>query len=338
MFLRSRVISFQIKSKVEDELDRMVQAGILKPVNTSRWATPVVPVLKSDGSIRICGDFSVTVNPRILIDEHPLPTHEELFAKMAGCRYFSKIDLKQAYLQLELREEDKEILTLNTSKGLYQCNRLMYGVASAPEIWQRTIESILKDIPDNTVFLDDIKIASISRNRHIEVLKLVLERLSKFNMRINLEKCVFLKDQISYCGHVISKDGIKKEQKKIEAVHNLPRPTNISETRAFIGLINYYGRFIKDLSTILRPLNALLCKNVPFKWTRNCEEAFKQPKQACCGDKIFVSFNPKLPIVLATDASPYGVGAVLSHTYPDGSERVIQYASGTLNETQRKYA
>jgi len=337
VFLRSRQVPFQIRNKVENELDRMVEAGILKPVEASKWATPIVPVLKKDGGVRICGDFSVTINPCLIVDEHPLPTHDELFAKMAGCKIFSKIDLKQAYLQLELRDEDKEILTLNTSKGLYQCNRLMYGVASAPAIWQRTIENILKNIPDITVFLDDIKIASSNVEKHFEILELVLGRLSEYNVRINLKKCIFLKDQISYLGHVIGKDGIKKELKKMEAVEKLPRPRNVSEVRAFIGLINYYGRFIKNLSDILRPLNEILKKHTRFQWTLDCENAFKKAKQAFCSNKILISFNPTLPIVVATDASPYGVGAVLSHVFPNGMERVIQYASCTLNDTQRKY-
>jgi len=169
----------------------------------------------------------VTVNSCLILDEYPLPIHDELFAKMAGCKIFSKIDLKQAYLQLELRDEDKEILTLNMSKDLYQCNRLMYGVASAPAIWQRTIENILKNIPDITVFLDDIEIASINVEKHFEILELVLSRLSEYNVRINLEKCIFLKDQILYLGYIIGKDGIKKEQKKMEIVKKLPR--NVSE-------------------------------------------------------------------------------------------------------------
>jgi len=337
VFLRSRQVPFQIKNKVENELDRMVEAGILNPVEASTWATPIVPVLKKDGGVRICGDFSVTVNKCLVVDEHPLPTHEELFAKMAGCEIFSKLDLKKAYLQLELRKEDKEILTLNTSKGLYQCNRLMYGVASAPAIWQRTIENILKNIPDITVFLDDIKIASVNVEKHFEILELVLKRLSEYNVRLNLDKCAFLKKQISYCGHIIGKDGIRKEQKKMEAVEKLPRPKDVSEVRAFIGLINYYGRFIKNLSCILKPLNDLLKKNSQFRWTSACERAFNNAKQAFASDEILVSFNPNLPVVLATDASPYGVGAVLSHVYPNGTERVIEYASNTLNDTQRKY-
>ncbi|XP_029157207.1 uncharacterized protein K02A2.6-like [Nylanderia fulva] len=260
VFLRSRQVPFQIKNKVENELNRMVEAGILKPVEASTWATPIVPVLKKDGGVRICGDFSVTVNSCLIVDEHTLPTHEELFAKMAG------------YI---------------------------------------------------TVFLDDIKIASVNVEKHFEILELVLSRLSEYNIRINLEKCTFLKNQISYCGHIIGKDGIKKEKKKMEAVEKLPRPKNVSEVRAFIGLINYYGRFIENMSDMLKPLNDLLKKNSHFKWTSACERAFNSTKQAFCNDKILVSFNPNLPIVLATDASPYGVGAVLSHVYLNGTEREL---------------
>lgn len=336
VFLRSRLIPFQIKERVEAELDRMVQAGISKPVSGSRWAIPIVPVLKRYGNIRICGDFSVSVNSNIIVDEHPLPSHDELFAKMAECGYFSKIDLKQAYLQLELREEDKEVLTLNTCKGLFQCNRLMYGIASAPAIWQRAIENILKDIEEVTVFIDEMKVATRSKERHLQVLKMIFERLAKYNVRINVDKCEFLKDEISYCVYVIGKDGIRKEQVKMEAVQKLPRPSNVVELRAFLGLINCYGKFIENLSSIVKPLNTLLKKDTKFKWTNDCERAFMLAKEAFCGEQILVSFNPKLPVVVATDASPYGVGAVLSHKYPDGTERVIQYASATLNDTQKK--
>lgn len=134
VFLLSIQIPSQLKNKVENELNRMVQAGILKPVEASRWAIPIVPVLKRDGGIRICGDFNITVNPCIIVDEHPLLTDEELFAKMVGCKVFSKIDLKQAYLQLELRDEDKQILTLNTSKGYFNV------IVSCTE-WHRRLRS-----------------------------------------------------------------------------------------------------------------------------------------------------------------------------------------------------
>ncbi|XP_029158172.1 uncharacterized protein K02A2.6-like [Nylanderia fulva] len=338
VFIKNRAVPFKILEKVEKELENMVKAGILEKVESSNWATPIVPVLKKNGGIRICGDYSITVNPSLIIDEHPLPTMEELFASMSGGTIFSKIDLKQAYLQLPVAESDREILTLSTHKGLYKCNRLMYGVASAPAIWQRTMENILCGIPGVAIFLDDIRIAGKDIKQHCERLELVLKRLSEYNIRINVEKCAFLKDKISYCGYIISKNGISKEPKKIEAVQKMPRPTNTTQLRAFIGLVNYYGRFIEHLSDKMYPLNNLLKKNVKFNWSKECETAFRKIKVEFGSKKILVPFNPKLPLILAVDASPYGIGAVLSHMYPDGTERVIQYASNTLNETQKKYA
>ncbi|XP_018407395.1 PREDICTED: uncharacterized protein K02A2.6-like [Cyphomyrmex costatus] len=166
----------------------MVDAGILEKVEMSRWATPIVPVLKKDSGIRICGDFSVSVNPSLIVDKHPLPTIEELFASMSGGTIFSQIDLKQAYLQLPVEETDREILTLSMHKGLFKCNRLMYGVASAPAIWQRTMENIFSGIPGVAVFLDDIRIAGKDLEQHLERLESVLKRLSEHNIRINVEK------------------------------------------------------------------------------------------------------------------------------------------------------
>lgn len=145
-------------------------------------------------------------------------------------------------------------------------------------------------------------------------------------------------DRVNYCGYVINKDGVHKEESKMESIKSMPRPKNVSEVRAFTGMINYYGCFIPNLSTILHPLNELLRKNSPFTWSKECELAFKKAKEAFTSDKVLVHFNPKLPLVLATDASSYGVGAVLSHRYPDGSECVIQFASQTLSPTQQKYS
>ncbi|KMQ86353.1 hypothetical protein RF55_14672 [Lasius niger] len=337
-FLKARSVPFKLIPLLEKELDELVQAGILTKVENSEWATPIVPVLKANGTIRVCGDYKSTINSKLLIDEHPLPTTNELFAKLAGGIRFSKIDLRQAYLQLEIHPEDSKLLTLNTHKGLYAVNRLMYGIASAPAIWQRTLEQILQDIPGVAIFLDDIVITAHSDCEHLRRLHMVLGRLHKHNVRINLEKSRFFTHEVQYCGYVLRKDGIHKEPSKMEAISQMPRPQNVSDVRAFIGMINYYSKFIRNLSSILQPLNMLLHKNTRFEWTRKQEVAFIKAKEAFMSNQVLAHFDPKLPIVLATDASPYGVGAVLSHAYPDGTERVIQYASQTLSETQRKYA
>ncbi|KAK2575252.1 hypothetical protein KPH14_012703, partial [Odynerus spinipes] len=342
IFLKARRVPFKLLPLVEKELENLVKAGILEQVNTSLWATPIVPVLKKDNSIRVCGDFSVTLNKCLLTDQYPLPTIDELFSALAGGEKFSKIDLKQAYLQMEVHPDDREFLTLNTHRGLFRCTRLLYGIASAPAIWQREIETILKGIHGVSVFLDDIKITGPNDEIHLQRIKEVLTRLSEYNIRINKEKSEFLKEGIHYCGYYIDKHGLHKEQKKMEAIERMPRPSNITELRAFLGMINYYGRFIRNLSQILTPLYKLLEKENrqegSFRWSPACEAAFVAAKKAFMSDQILAHYDPQLPLIIACDASAYGVGAVLSQKYPDGNERVLQYASQTLSRTQRKYS
>jgi len=193
----------------------------------------------------------------------------------------------------------------------------------------------LQGIPGVAIFLDDIVITAHSDCEHLRRLHMVLNRLHKHNVRINLEQCSFFTHEVQYCGYMLRDDGIHKEPSKMKAISNMFRPQNISDVRAFVGMINYYSRFIKNLSSILQPLNKLLHKNTRFLWTKEQEIAFNRAKEAFVSNQILAHFDPKLPIVLATDASAYGVGAVLSHTYPDGSEKVIQYASQTLSELNR---
>ncbi|XP_055522452.1 uncharacterized protein K02A2.6-like [Wyeomyia smithii] len=337
VYIEARQVPFSLRDAVEKELDILVQNGVLEKVNHSRWATPIVPILKSNNRVRLCGDYKVTVNPNLEIDDHPVPTIEELFANVAGGEKFTKIDLTQAYLQLEVEEGDREVLTLSTHKGLYRPTRLMYGIASAPAIWQRLMEQVLNGIPGVTVFLDDIRVTGPNDLIHLQRLEDVLKRLSSYNMRINLEKCQFFENAIEYCGYLIDKVGIHKVPGKIDAVQNMPIPKNKDQVRSFVGLVNYYGRFFPNLSTTLYPLNNLLKNTVPFVWSKECDEAFNKIKCEMQSEKILAHYDSTLPLVLATDASPYGVGAVLSHVFSDGSERPIQYASQTLNATQQAY-
>ncbi|XP_059610782.1 uncharacterized protein K02A2.6-like [Phlebotomus argentipes] len=336
IFLRARNVPFALRESVENEIKSLVKDGVLVKVNQSRWATPVVAIPKSSGRVRLCGDYSCTVNPRLIIDKHPLPTTEELLSDLAGGERFSKIDLSQAYLQLEVREEDREILTLSTHKGLYRPTRLMYGVASAVAIWQRMMESLLLDIPGVKVFLDDIRITGSNDEEHFDRLKEVFRRLKSKNMRVNFGKCEFFADKISYCGYVIDKQGIHKDPKKVEALEEMPRPTNKDEVRAYTGFVNYYGRFFPHLSTKLHPINDLL-KKKGFHWNKHCEKAFREIKKEMSSDKVLAHFDEKQVVVVAVDASPVGVGACLGHRYEDGTERPVNFASQTLTDTQKKY-
>ncbi|XP_062717120.1 uncharacterized protein K02A2.6-like [Aedes albopictus] len=337
VYLRARPVPFSIRNAVEEEIKTLEKNGVLVKVNHSAWATPVVPVMKMNNRVRLCGDYKITVNPILVVDEHPLPTVEELFANVAGGEKFTKIDLSQAYLQLEVSPEDQEVLTLSTHLGLYRPTRLMYGVSSAQAIWQRLMEEVLNGFPRVTVFLDDIRVTGPNDQVHLQRLEEVLKRLSQYSMRINLDKCQFFADQIEYCGYLIDRNGIHKVRNKIDAIQNMPAPTTKEQVRSFVGLVNYNGRFFPHLSTTIYPLNRLLRNNVAFHWTKECEEAFSKVKDEMQSDRFLVHYCTELPLVLATDASPYGVGAVLSHIMPDGTERPIMYASKTLNDTQRRY-
>lgn len=192
-FLRARPVPIALREKVNNDIDRLVKCGVLSPVKYSDWATPIVPVIKGDGSVRICGDFKVTVNPVLNIEKYPQPRREDLFASLAGGKRFSKVDLASAYLQMEVAEDSKKYLTINTLKGLFRYNRLVFGIASAPAIFQRAIETFLQGIPGVLVYQDDILITKEDNQTHLQSLHTVLQRLENQGLRVKPSKCSFFR-------------------------------------------------------------------------------------------------------------------------------------------------
>lgn len=225
---------YSLKPKVEEELQRLEKEGIIKPVTHCKWASPVVPVLKKNGQVCLCGDYKVTIKPVMKVDQYPLPRIQDIFASLAGGKKFSKIDLTQAYNQMEVDEATRELMTINTQKGLYQYTRLQFGVAAAPAIWQRAIEQVLQGVPFTSSVLDDMIISGKTDEEHLANLDAVLERLEKFGLRANFNKCDFFQEQVSYCGHMISEEGFKKSPDKVNAVLKAPRPENLQQLRSFL--------------------------------------------------------------------------------------------------------
>jgi len=191
-FSKARSVPLALKEKVETELGKLESMGIISPVQFSRWAAPIVPVLKQNGTVRICGDFKVTVNQACPTDSYPLPRVDELLANLSGGKYFSKLDMSQAYLQLPLDNESREYVTVNTHKGLYRYNRLPFGVSSAPSIFQKTMESLLQGIKGVSVYIDDILISGPTIEEHLHTLDLVLAKLAVAGLKLNKPKCFFL--------------------------------------------------------------------------------------------------------------------------------------------------
>ena len=338
-FCKSRSIPYAMRDLVTKELQRLVSEGIVEPVQFSEWASPIVAVLKEDRkSVRLCGDFKQTINPVSKLDRYPLPKIEDLFATLSGGKSFTKLDLSQAYQQLTLDEASKKFVIINTPQGLFQYTRLPYGISSAPGIFQRVMENILRGIPGVTVYIDDILITGPDDKRHLNSLKEVLSRLDKVGLRAKESKCKFMASSVTYLGYQIDRDGLHPMAGKVQAVNDAPNPRNTTELKSYLGLLTYYSKFIPNMSTTLAPVNRLLCKDVEWKWTEVEQKAFEDSKKSLTSSSLLVHFDPSLKLILACDASAYGVGAVLAHRMPDGSEKPIGYASRSLSRAERNYS
>ena len=337
-FYPARSVPYALRDLVDKELTRLEQEGTIEPVQISEWAAPIVPVVKKDKkSVRICGDFRITVNPVSSLDRYPLPKVEDLFARMKHGRYFSKLDLSQAYQQLPLDDDSRKYVVINTHKGLFRYTRLPFGIASAPGIFQRVIEGVLQGIDGAIVYLDDILISGTTEEQHLETLDTVLNRLNGAGLRVKKSKCEFMKPSVSYLGHQIDAQGLHPRQGKVRAIREAPTPTSVGMLKSHIGMLSYYSRFMPNLSTLLHPLYKLLRKGSQWHWGKAQQEAFNQSKELLVSQDCLTHFDPSLELTLACDASAYGLGAVLSHKMPDGSERPIGYASRTLNAAERNY-
>ena len=337
-FFKPRSVPCAMKQMVEEELDRLTTMKVIEPVCFAEWATPIVPVLKTAGSISICGDYKITVNRVSHLEQYPIPSLDDLCEKLTGGKQFSKLDLSHANPQLPLDEASKQFVTINTHKGLFRYNRLPFGVRTAPAIFQRTIENILQGIPHMAVYLDDIIVTGTTRAQHLETLNIFLSRLAEAGLKLKREKCTFMADEVLYLGHRIDQHGLHPVRDKVEAIQKAREPDNVPELQPFLGLLNYYGRFLPKLSTVLAPLHKLLCKDTKWYWGPQQQQSFLQVKELLLPVNVLVHYDPSKPIPLQSDASNYGLGAVLSHIMDDGSERPVSFASRTLNAAEKNYS
>ena len=337
-FFKARPVPYALREKLEKELDHLVKEGVIQPVTHSDWATPVVPVVKRDGSVRLCGDYKITVNKVAKFDSYPLPRIDDLFASLSGGKTFTKLDLAHAYLQVPLDAESKKFTTINTHRGLYEYNRLPFGISSAPAIFQRTIENTLQNLSHTCVYLDDILITGKTETEHIRNLEEALTCLEKAGLRLKKQKCSFMLTSVDYLGHTISSEGLQPTREKVRAIKDAPTPTNVAQLRSFLGLVNYYGKFLPQLATTLAPLYSLLRQDSKWNWTDKQQKAFEAAKDQLSSGKLLVHYDPDRELVLACDASPYGIGAVLSQICPDGNEKPVAFASRSLAPAERKYS
>ena len=294
-------------------------------------------VPKPNGKVRITGDFKNTVNSQLCVNQYPLSNPDDLFASIAGGEKFSKLDGQDAYHQIELDEASKKFVVVNTHRGLYRYNVLPQGIASSPSIFQQFSDKIFKDIPMSGSFLDDGICSGKSDQQHLYSLKTILQRMREVNYHLSRDKCMFLKRRIEFLGHIITEKGLHTSPQKVEAIANIKSLRDVTEVRSFLGLINFYGKFVPLLADICAPMYRLLKNDVQWKWTKECESAFVTVKAKLMSNELLAHFNPELPIGISCDASNQGLGVVLFHRYPDGTERPIQFASKILTPTEGRY-
>ena len=257
---------------------------------------------------------------------------------LSGGTKFSKLDLAHAYLQLCLDDKSKSLVTINTHRGLFEYNRLPFGVSTAPAIFQRSIDSLLQGIPNVCAYLDDIIITGKTEEEHLQNLSAVLSKLQEAGLRLKRSKCYFMAESVEYLGHIIDAKGLHPTKAKVAAVQNSPVPRDITQLKSFLGLINYYRKFLPDLSSLLAPLNNLLQKGVKWTWTEAQQTTFDEAKQLLQSSVVLAHYDPSKELVLACDASPYGVGAVLSQYQDDKTEKPIAFASRSLSKAEKNYS
>ena len=337
-YFKPRTVPFALRDKVEAEIQRLEKEGVLKKVESSDWATPIVPVLKPDGTVRICGDFKVTLNQYLDVPEYPMPTSEELFTKLNGGELFTKLDLSHAYQQVVLDEKSQPYVTITTHLGLYRYTRLPFGVAAAPAIFQQIIDKMLDGLSQTGGILDDLIVTGENDEQHARNLYKTLKKFEESGAKFKKSKCVIMQPKIEYFAFVLDRHGIHPSPAKVQAILEVRDPQNRSELQSFLGLVNYYRKFIPNMSTLVSPLNQLLSKDTPWCWSPECKGSFQALKDTLASSSVLAHYSPKLEVQLAVDASPVGLGAVISHITEDGTERPIAYASRSLTKAEKNYS
>ncbi|XP_057310486.1 uncharacterized protein K02A2.6-like [Hydractinia symbiolongicarpus] len=334
----TRRLPFHTRKKVEAELDRLLKLDIIEPVNgPTSWVSPIVAVPKKNGKIRLCVDMR-RANTAIIREKHPIPKLEEILPLLNGATVFSKIDLREGYHQIELAEESRNITAFITHKGIFRYKRLIYGISSAFEHFQKNIEMVIADCEGAKNISDDIFIWGKTQAEHDRNLDKVLRNLSENGLRVNPEKCEFSKNKILFSGYTLTTDGISPDPSKVTAVNKFKTPTTSTEVRSFLGLVNYCSQFIKDYSTLSAPLRKLTKKNTPFIWTDLEQKSFDLLKEKLCTSETMAFYNPEAETDIIVDASPYGLGAILTQKQKDGNFKPVAYGSRALTPVEQRYS
>lgn len=332
-----RRLPTSLKSEVEAQINEMLTAGIIRK-SCSPWASPIVMVKKKDGNHRMCIDYR-KLNAITKKDCYPIPRIDDVLELLQGSTVFSTLDMKAGYWQISMAEKDKEKTAFITPFGLFEFNVMPFGLSNSPATFQRFMEHILRKYINTTciVYLDDVLIFSKDQKKHLKDVNDILNEFKSYGLTLSEKKCRFNQTQIKYLGYIVSKEGVSVDKKEVEAIRNYPRPKSPKEVQRFIGLINFYRKFIKGCSSICQPLYSLIRKDTEFIWNNKCDESFNELKRRLLCTPILSHPDFSKKFTLTTDASDVAIGAVLSQQHPNKAG-VIAYYSRVLSPAERNYS
>ena len=338
-----RRIPIPLEEKVAKKIEELKNADIIEEVNgPSTWVSPIVPVLKEgQEEVRICVDMR-RANEAIIRENHPLPTMNELLPHFRRAKYFSSLDIKHAFHQLEIHKDCRYITTFSTSKGLFRYKRLMFGISCAPEMFQKILEKMLLGCDGTFNFIDDIIVHGSTEKEHDDRLKKLLQVLKENDVLLNEKKCIYKTKSIKFLGHELSGNGVRPLDKYLTAIKNSRTPNTIEEIQSFLGLVNFVSKWIPDLATLTEPLREILrlglgkSANIKKNWTGRQNKAFEILKRSLSNIKSLGYYNPSDRTQVIADASPVGLGAVLVQIGEDGP-RVIAYGHKALTDCEKRY-
>ena len=322
----------------------MLDGGAIRP-SKSPWCNAIVLVRKKDGTLRLCIDFR-KLNARTKKDSFPLPRMQETMESMVGARFFSSMDLKSGFWQVQMSEKSQQYTAFTVgSLGMYEFLRMPYGLCNAPATFQRLMQNCLGELNLTyaLVYLDDVIVYSKTEEDHLRRLQAVFERFHEHGLELKPSKCSFLHKQITFLGHEVSADGMMPGNLNLKGIAEMAPPANYTEVRRFLGMTGFFQRFIKNYARIAKPLNDILegeaskLKSEAVALPPNALDAFEKLKMCCMTAPVLAFADFKKEFQLETDASTEGLGAVLSQKQPDGKWHPIAFGSRELKGGETKY-
>lgn len=319
----------------------MKRSNIIRDSN-SPWSFPLVVVRKKPDrsgkqKLRVCVNFR-KLNEFSENLAFPLPRTEDILDSLGGAKYFSTLDFSQGFYQIKVHEDDIPKTAFSFKGGHFEFVRLPFGLSSAPQTFSKAMKIVLSGLEEASLaYMDDIICFGSSIETHNEHLEKIFQRLSEHKLKLQPNKCTFLSKEAHYLGHVITQHGVSPNPLKIQCIVDHPIPKDTKALKSFLGICNYYRKFLSGFANIAKPLTTLLQKNVPFVWSDICDKSFNDLKTMLTTAPLLQYPKWDEPFNLATDASGFAIGSVLSQG-PIGEDLPIAYASRTLNKAEQNYS